>query len=365
MKLTSRERMQRTLAHEPVDEIPFQLDLWPETIEKYVQQGHLKKDEDYTLHFGQDILEAGCIKTVADLDFVPKVIEETDDTITTLDGNGAILKRHKKHSATPEHVDFTVKDRRGWDKLIRPHLLAVDRRRILFDDYIKRRDIAAEKNLFFSWCGAMPFELMHPVCGHEYMLMGMALDPDWVRDMVETFTDWRIMHAEVLFAEVGKPDGFFFYEDLGFKGKPFMSPDMYREIMQPGHRRFFDYAHSLGCKIIVHSCGFIEPLIPGLIEAGMDCLQAMEVKAGMDMPHLFERFGNKISYFGNIDIRSLTTNDCKIIDEELERKIVPVVSKGGSYILHTDHSEPPEIEYETLLYFIRRGKEIARSASRR
>ena len=98
-------------------------------------------------------------------------------------------------------------------------------------------------------------------------------------------------YAEVLFAEEGLPDSIWFFEDMGFKGKPFMSPAMYREIMFPGHKRLFDYAHSLGRRVLVHSCGFVEPLVPGLVEAGMDCLQAMEVKAGMDMPRLFERFG--------------------------------------------------------------------------
>jgi uroporphyrinogen decarboxylase len=356
--------MQRTLDHKALDEIAFQVDLWPETIEKYTREGHLKKDEDCALHFGQDIFSAGWLTSTANLDFVPKVIEETQDTVTKLDGNGAILRTHKKHSSTPEHVDFTVKDRAGWEEHIKPHLRNVDRRRIPLDEYKKRRAIAAERQLFFCWVGVPPFELMHPVCGHEYMLMGMALDPDWVKDMVQTYIDWLIMHAEVLFAEGGRPDGFYFYEDMGFKGKPFMSPQMYKEILQPGHKRFFDFAHSMGCKVILHSCGFVEPLLPGLIEAGMDCLQAMEVKAGMDMPHLFERFGNQIAYCGNIDARAIISNDRKLIDEELQRKIVPVVSKGGSYILHSDHSEPPEIEYETLLYFIEKGKEVAKKAAK-
>ena len=103
--------------------------------------------------------------------------------------------------------------------------------------------------------------------------------------MVDVYVSLTINHCEVLFAEEGKPDGMFFYEDMGFKNKPFMSPAMYEELIMPGHKRLFDFAHSLGCKVIVHSCGYVEPLLPGLINAGMDCLQAMEVKAGMDSAH--------------------------------------------------------------------------------
>ena len=75
--------------------------------------------------------------------------------------------------------------------------------------------------------------------------MGMALDPDWVKDMVDTYSDLTVNLMEILFAEEGLPDGIWFSEDMGFKERPFMSPDMYREIIQPGHKKTFDFCHSL------------------------------------------------------------------------------------------------------------------------
>jgi uroporphyrinogen decarboxylase len=169
------------------------------------------------------------------------------------------------------------------------------------------------------------------------------------------------MHLEELFHEAGKPDAMWFYEDMGFKEKPFMSPAMYEDIMLPGHKKLFDFAHSLGLKVLVHSCGFVEPLVPGLINAGMDCLQAMEVKAGMDMPRIAKQFGDKISFCGNIDIRIIGSNDRKKINEELNRKIIPALKMGGGYILHSDHSIPPEVEHDTLKYFFDHGREITKS----
>ncbi|MGE5531625.1 MAG: uroporphyrinogen decarboxylase family protein, partial [Bacteroidota bacterium] len=188
----------------------------------------------------------------------------------------------------------------------------------------------------------------------------MALDPDWVKDMVMTYARLTVNSLEVLFAEEGRPEGFFFYEDMGFKNRPFMSPAMYQEIIEPGHKLLFDFAHSNGGKVLVHSCGYVEPLCPGLIRAGMDCLQAMEVKAGMDLPTLFEKFGDKISFFGGVDVRCLISNDFAQIDCEMDRKILPVVQGGGGYILHSDHSEPPEINYETMKYFVERGRKLGR-----
>jgi len=356
--MTHKERVLNALNRKPVDLLPCTDGLWGETRRKYEVEGKMVKDEDFVIHFDTSIRSAGWLNSTANIDIVPKLIEETEETILKLDGNGAQLRYWKKRSGTPEHVDFAVKERAAWEETIKPHLIKVDRRRIPFEWYRNERAKAAAENRAFCWAGVAPFEQMHPVCGHEYMLMGMALDPDWVKDMVLTYADFTIMHLETLFAEEGAPDFFFFYEDMGFKEKPFMSPAMYEEIVEPGHKKLFDYAHSKGCKVVVHSCGFVEPLVPGLIRAGMDCLQAMEVKAGMDLPHLAELFGDKISFFGGIDIRIVASNDLKKIDEELNRKILPVLRKGTGYILHSDHSIPPEVEHDTLKYFFDHGRRI-------
>ena len=359
--MNSIERVTNTLALKPVDHVPAAVTPWPEAIERWIKEGHIQPDQDIGEVFEQDIRKAGRINYDADMDFEEVVLEETDETILKLDANGAKLRWHKLHDGTPEHVDFAVKENNAWLEHIKPHLLDVDRRRIPFNEYRDAKNFAAEHQRFFCWDGPAPFEQMHRVCGHEYMLMGMALDADWVKDMVITYTDFIINHLEVLFAEEGRPDGMYIYEDMGFKGKPFMSPAMYKDIMQPGHKKLFDYAHLQKCKVIIHSCGFVEPLVPGLIEAGMDCLQAMEVKAGMDMPRLFDKFGDKIAFYGNIDVRTLIDNDFEAIEKELLTKIPYVINNGGGYILHTDHSEPPEINFETMQFFIKRGREIGTS----
>jgi len=351
--LTSIERMSRILRRQPVDRIGLFEGFWGDTQKKWTAEGHLKEGEDLAAHFGFDLALCWPFNMVADLDFVPEVLEETDETILTRDGNGAVLRRHKLHDATPEHVDFLVKDRSAWESTIKP-LLTPDRRRINFAAYRAARDAAARAERFFCWSGVNVFELMHPVCGHQYMLIGMAADPDWVRDMVNTYTDLTIALMEILFAEAGRPDGIWFYEDMGFKGHPFMSPAMYREIVMPGHAKSFAYAHSLGLPVIVHSCGYVEPLLPGLVEAGMDCLQVMEVKAGMDPLRIKERFGDRIALCGGMDARNLVANNRAAIGKELQAKI-PALMQGSGYILHSDHSIPTTCEYATYRFFVDEG----------
>ena len=357
-EMTGVERVLNAINRQPVDRLPVAETFWGETRTRWAAEGNVDAEVDAVSHFDHDIRKAGAINSVGDFDFEPVVLEETDETILRLDGNGAKLRRHKLHASTPEHVDFTVKERRGWEEHIKPHLVEVDRRRIPFEVYREERAKAADENRHFCWSATAPFEQMHPMCGHEYMLMGMADDPDWVKDMVMTYAEFTIMHAQVLFAAEGLPDSFFFYEDMGFKGKPFMSPAMYEQIMQPGHTRLFGYAHSLGCKVTVHSCGFVAPLVPGMMAAGMDCLQAMEVKAGMDIRQLFEAFGDRLAFFGNIDVREIVSNDRDRIRAEIDAKIPHVLKNGGGYILHSDHSIPPDVDYDTYRYFQEYGREL-------
>jgi len=352
-EMTGVERIGNILRRRPVDRIGLFEHFWGDTLQKWQAQGHISEDEDLDTHFGFDMSLCWPFNMVADLDFEPEVLEETEETIVTRDGNGAVLRRHKLHSSTPEHIDFAVKEGRAWEERVKPKLRP-ERRRVNFEAYRSAKEAARQQDRFFCWSGVNVFELMHPVCGHEYMLMGMALDPDWVRDMAATYADLTVALLEILFAEEGQPDGIWFYEDMGFKQRPFMSPEMYRELIQPAHEKTIGYAHSLGLPVIMHSCGFIEPLLPHVVEAGIDCLQVIEVKAGMDLLRIKENFGDRIALFGGMDARNLVANDLEGIRRELEEKI-PVVKEDFGYILHSDHSIPTTTEYETYRFFVDEG----------
>ncbi len=356
MSMTGKERMQNILKRKPVDRIGLFEHFWSDTCREWINQGHIKEGEDIASHFGYDMSTCWPFKMVADPDFEPVVIEETEDTLLQRDGNGALLRRHKKHDSTPEHVDFAVKDRKAWEELIKPKLKP-DESRIDFEAYRTAKESAAKNDRFFAWSGVNVFELMHPVCGHEYMLIGMALDPEWIMDMVDTYSKLLVELQEILFSREGQPDGIWYYEDMGFKQRAFFSLDMYREIIQPGHKHTIDYAKSLDLPVIMHSCGMVEKLIPGMLESGIDCLQVIEVKAGMDLLKIYREYGDTLSLMGGIDVRELYTNDRSRIDKELEAKIPVVMGKYG-YTLHSDHSIPVTVDYQTYRYFIEKGLEL-------
>ena len=354
--MTGHERIANILQRKPVDRIGLFEHFWSDTQRIWQANGWIPDETPFEDVFGFDLQTFWAFNLVADLDFGEEIVEETAETVLKRDGNGALLRRHKLHDSTPEHVDFLVKERVGWEEHIKPRLTA-DRRRIDFAGYRKAKAQAAAAGRFFCWSGINVFELMHPVCGHEHMLVGMALDPDWVKDMVTNYARVTLELQEMLFAEEGYPDGIWFYEDMGYKQHPFMSPRMYREIIQPAHTRTVGWAHARGLPVIMHSCGYVEPLLPGMVEAGIDCLQVIEVKAGMDLLRLYSDYGERLSFMGGIDVRVLYNNDRREIDAELEAKI-PVVKGRYGYVLHSDHSIPNNVHPDTYRYFIEKGLEL-------
>lgn len=354
--MTGKERITAMLKHQPLDRIGVYEHFWGDTFKEWRGQGHIGENESFDDHFNFDVSESWAFNLMAHYDFTPEVVAETAETITYFDGNGATLKRHKFHDTTPEHIDFKVTESESWEKDIKP-FLTPDPKRINFEGYRQTKEAAAKANRFFVLSGVNVFESIHPVCGHEHMLAGMVLEPDWVLDMAMTYANLILELQVMLFEQEGYPDGIWYYEDMGYKGSPFMSPAMYRELIKPAHVKTIAYAKSLGLPVIMHSCGFVEPLLPDMIDAGIDCLQVIEVKAGMDLIKLHGLYGDKIAFMGGIDVRCLYSNNKQEIDDELNAKI-PVVMKGFNYAVHSDHSIPKTVTYETFQYFLKKALEL-------
>jgi uroporphyrinogen decarboxylase len=176
-----------------------------------------------------------------------------------------------------------------------------------------------------------------------------VLDPDWILDMYRADTELCAWAFEELWAAGIEFDGMWLLGDVAYKNGPMISPRMYREMLMPFHKRLSDLAHSKGCKVIYHGCGNNNQLVPLFIEAGIDCLQPLEVKAGMDVRELKAQYGGAMSFMGNIDARLFQTNDLAGLEREIRDKVT-VAKVGGGYIFHSDHSIPPGTTLETYRF---------------
>ena len=153
-----------------------------------------------------------------------------------------------------------------------------------------------------------------------------------------------------------KPDAIWLTEDMGGTRTTLFSPKTYRELLFPCHKKLGDFLHAHDIYFFMHSCGYIEPLLPDLIEAGLNVIQALQANTGMHVADLKRKFGDQLTFFGNISEQSFKKGK-EAIEAELRDKI-PAAMEGGGYIYHSDHSIPPEVTLETYLYAMKVLDEI-------
>lgn len=347
--MDSHERVNRTLKHKEADRIPRADSYWPEVVPQWHKEG-LSKDANVSDLFDFDIVGAGWNNSQAKPGFT-ETIEENEQSITRKDGNGAILRYWKGKSGTPEHIGFTVNSRETWGVLKRDLLAAPISQRVDANGALQRMKYARQNRRWFCWAGVECFEIAKDVLGHEQLCVAMAEDPEWAKDVFDTETAVAIEALNHLERSGLVFDGAWIYGDIAFNHAPFCSPQMYRDLVMPAHQRQVGWFKDRGLPVIYHTDGNFHPLIPPMLEIGIDCFQPLEAKAGMDVRDLKRRFGNNASFMGNIDATVLLTNDREMIEAEVASKI-PMAKIGGGYIYHSDHSIPPGVTWQTYQFLM-------------
>jgi len=350
--MTSRERISAILRHEIPDRMGLYEHFWPETLnEVWPGQGYPSGQSPETI-FDYDI--AGCGGWFASESFLGRndLVAETDEWRVVRDGRGASLKYWKHKSGTPEHIDFEVTTPERWAEYREP-LLAFDRAR-LGDTGAARTAIqtAREGGKFAVLGNLFIFELLRGTLGDQNFLPALLIEPEWIRDFCQVYLDMFRTHYEVLFREAGVPDGFFLYEDFGYSNGLFCSPKAMRELIMPYERELVGFLHDYGLPVILHSCGDVRKALPLIVEAGFDCLQPMEAKAGCDVVEIAREYGNRLAYMGNINVVPLGTNDRGAVHGEIVPKLTALREMRIPYVFHSDHSIPPTISYDTYCYAI-------------
>ncbi len=121
-------------------------------------------------------------------------------------------------------------------------------------------------------------------------------------------------------------------DDIAMKQNVMLTPTLMKEVFFPCFQRITEAAHSNGGRIFLHTDGFVEPLIPALVDAGFDGLQCLESAAGVDIRRVKREWGNQLCLVGNVDCnRDLFY----MTPAQLERQAADMVNDlkdGGGYI---------------------------------
>ncbi len=102
--------------------------------------------------------------------------------------------------------------------------------------------------------------------------------------------------------KVLKPEGFWSSDDLGHQTGPMMSPAIFHEFMFPYYVRVAKAAHDNGMHFWLHSCGNNTPLLPDLVEAGLDIFHPVQ-KHTMIEKEVAERYGDRLTFLAGIDVQ--------------------------------------------------------------
>lgn len=351
--MTSKERFSRMFQHKEADRVPIFDSPWAGTIARWEREG-MPKGMDWRDYFDTDK-----VSTIS-VDITPryeeKVLEETDDYRIVTSEWGVTMKQFKEQDSTPEFLDFTVTTPEAWEKAKARMTVSKDRIdwKRLEQDYAKWQQEGYWIEGMF-WFG---FDVTHSwTVGTETMLIAMIEEPEWVEDMFDTYLDRSIQHFNMIWDAGYRFDSIFWYDDMGYKNTPFFSNEMYRSLLQKYHKKAVAWAHDHGIYARLHSCGDIMPLLPDIMDTGIDALNPIEIKAGMDVFKIKQDYGDRLVLHGGIN--AVLWDDKEAIVEAI-RQAVPVLKENGGYIFASDHSIPNSVSLENMRSIINTVKEVGK-----
>ena len=347
--LTSRERYQRMYEHRDADRIPITDSPWGATIERWQREG---MQGDFVTFFGLD--RGAGIGVDNSPRFEAKTIEENAEFRIFTTHWGATLREFRHAAGVPEFLDFRVKDPDTWREAKKR--MTVSRDRVNWDhlksNYPRWREEGAwiEGGLWFG------FDVTHSwFVGTERILMAFVENPEWLVEMWNHQLDVGLALFDMIWSEGYTFDCFSWPDDMGYKGNQFFSLSMYRDLLKPVHQRAIDWAHAKGAKVRLHSCGDIRPLIPELVSMGLDCLNPIEVKAGMDPLKIKREFGGKLVLHGGVNAVLWDKPDA--IRAEMER-VIPTLKQNGGYVFSSDHSVPSSVSLKDFRDIVELAKTL-------
>jgi uroporphyrinogen decarboxylase len=188
---------------------------------------------------------------------------------------------------------------------------------------------------------------------NDNFLMLLAAEPGRVHAFLDKLVAIHLENLEVFLGAVGPYiDVILFGDDLGMQSGPQMSPAMYREFFKPRHARMWRRAKELAdVKVQLHCCGGVRPLLPDLIDAGLDAINPVQIScSGMETRGLKDDFGRKITLWGGgCDTHSVLSRGTPDEIREHVRRQISVLKPGGGFVFQQVHNVLADVPPENVL----------------
>jgi hypothetical protein len=175
--------------------------------------------------------------------------------------------------------------------------------------------------------------------GMENLFLKMYDEPELVDAVFRHLVDYYATVSQRIFdAAASVIDIFFIGNDFGTQRGPVLGESLFRRFVLPHLKRLIDLGHEYGLKVMLHCCGGYAPLIPAMIEAGLDGLHAVQPSCdGMDLITLKRAFGDKILFNGAIDSHHVLIRGTPAFVREKTRQVLKIMKPGGGYVAGASH----------------------------
>lgn len=358
--MNSKERVLRAFKrmHGNPDRVPIQFDLCRQLTEKFAKE--LKLEPDFALSYYEDLtyrISANEIRTRLGSDVVV-VGGTTPESYSPEIVEGQITRNefgmHMK--PTPLYVEVvkapldTVETADEIDRYSFPDPFAGGR----FDKAKEDIDKYGRDFFVIGDVEITLFELAWHLTGLEKYLVGMMTGEAWVEKLNDRVEEWSTgLAMQLVRAGV---DAIWLGEDLGSQTSTLISPELWRDIFKPRHKRLIDKLkrEDPDIVIIMHSDGAVAPMLDDFIEIGVDVYNPVQPNVpGSDPGELKNRYGDRICFFGGIDQQSLLpSGNIPEIRDEIKRRI-EILGRDKGYLLAPAHIIQADVTVSTVKEMVR------------
>jgi len=259
-------------------------------------------------------------------------------------------------SSIPHYIKSPINTPEDWERVKRERFRLDDPARIVDIEAIKAKHPEDRDRTYplGVWTGSMIGNIrdMLTVEGLAYACVDY---PEMVEDMVETccllieqFLDQVLPHIQFDYA--------YGWEDICCNNGPLVSLDFFKNVVTPRYKRIRKKLEAAGIDIWYIDCdGDVRPILPYLLEGGINCLFPFEVNGCAHPGELLDQYPGQLRIMGGVDKMKLIAGK-EAIKEYLE-SLVPYVERGG-YIPFCDHRCPPDVSEENYLYYLELKKQL-------
>ena len=190
--------------------------------------------------------------------------------------------------------------------------------------------------------------------GIEEWYMSTVLRKGYVYEVFEKQCERAIKNLEKIYRVVGDSvtSAFITGTDFGMQSGPFISPNAYRDLYKPFHRRVNDWIHrNTKWKTFMHSCGSVRVFLDDFVEAGFDVLNPVQISAaGMDARELKKEFGKHLTFWGGgVDTqKTLPFGKPEDVRKEVRERL-EIFMPGGGFVFNPIHNVQAQVPVENLI----------------